>query len=82
VSTLSDDHSDLIIEVRVLIAKLEERIIYLKQSNSDVEEAIEKLRKEQETRFRWTIYLFLTLLVIFMGVSQFMCNRGIGIGIE
>jgi hypothetical protein len=76
---LSKDDTDIIIEVRVLIAKLEERIIFLNRSNSEVEEAISKLRKEQETRFRWTIYLFLTLLIIFIGVNQVMCKIGIGI---
>lgn len=76
---LSKAEDDLIIEVRVLIAKLEERIIFLNRSNSAVRESIAELREEQETRFRWTIYLFLTLLLICIGVSQIMCKIGIGI---
>lgn len=76
---MSDDGSELIMEIRILIAKLEERIIFLKKSNCDVQKSIAKLRKEQETRFRWTIYLFLTLLLIFIGVNQIMSKIGIGI---
>jgi len=65
-----DKHRDILREVQVIIAKLEERIIYLNRSNGEVKEIITQLRKEQENRFRWTIVLFVSLLLSFIGLSR------------
>ena len=68
-STLSDVN-DVIVKLQVTIAIVGEQIIALKRSNKDLEKGLCVLRKEQETRFRWTIYTFVALLLAFLGIAQ------------
>ena len=73
-STLSDGEPSVIVAIQVMIAKLEERVIFLKKTNDEIKRLVTTVRKEQETRFRWTIYLFITLLVAFLGLTQIICR--------
>ena len=71
---MSEGESQVIIQIQVMIAKLEERVIFLKRTNDEIKKLVSTVRKEQESRFRWTIYLFIALLMAFLGLTQVICR--------